>query len=675
MPGLDTLQRTLELRPDVPVTSEVVPVDTSKKSPLRTYLAQSKEPSLALIRARHVHDASHMWPNLSGEDLFELRGRFEQYKLGLSAQMTQLAPIESMLYDFGDELGRLSSSLQLLQEQLSQLSSNLVSQKTTTEQLNPVILDLMVPPAIVKSIMKTPVTPEWIENIRVLNEKQALVDSVHSGRSNMAEKYAGSRAFLDLEAELQLLTAKCVERIRDFTIGKIKLLRLSVAAASSQTVQKDLLLVKDAYQFLRHHHPDLANELQLAYIYTMRWYYRTRFAKYIYAIEKLHTHHIDLSTVLGAGLGSDEKSDIFGLRNWVGKSTLQPRTINAPPRMTINEYLSSIEKRMQILDERTNPQKAARAIPSQIAETTPFVYWIEFVYHQWTIALVDNIVVEYLFMVDFFYNGEEKFEALSSLSSKEGDGKRDWSHYMFDDVFNMGTQFVQYLIQKQPLTLPRSMASTSTRAGYATTQGSCDAYGILLMIRLTQGEQSLLHNEFHIPVVDSYLNSVLLVLWPQFTKVVDLNCDAMKSLSMRTAGQKSSDSMLAPLPLSQQFAHFLLGLLKLASPAHIEGDFRGEPLSTSINRLKNDFESILTRISNNMFAGKRKGVEKEVFLFNNYFLVVNILRNEVETDSDDEKGLKGSDHGGGLKSENQFKEVIQENVRHFEMLCEAYKQH
>ena len=87
----------------------------------------------------------------------------------------------------------------------------------------------------------------------------------------------------------------------------------------------------------------------------------------------------------------------------------------------------------------------------------------------------------------------------------------------------------------------------------------------------------------------------------------------------------------------------------------MEGDFRGEPLSTSINRLKNDFESILTRISNQLFAGKRKGAEKEVFLFNNYFLVVNILKNEV---------------GVGEK----FSELINEHVQHFEMLCNAYKQ-
>ena len=526
MPGLETLKQVLELRQDPLADSQSSVEDIHQNTPksqnqlLKSYVSTSQEPTLALIRARKTQASSESWSNLSAEDLLELRARFDNYKRELSSQMAQLAPIESMLYDFGDELGRLSGSLKLLQQQLTQLSSNLILQKTTTEHLNPIILDLMVPPATVKSIISSPVTPEWIENIRVLNEKQALVESVTSGKSELASLYGSSKAFLDLEHELKLLTAKTVERIRDFMISKIKLLRSPTASASSQAVQKDLLQVKDAFFFLRQHHPELANELQLAYIFTMRWYYRTRFAKYLYAIEKLNIHHIDLTTVLGSSSSTaDDKTDIFGLRNWVGKNSLQPRSITTPPRMTMNEYLLSIDKRIQILDERNDPEKAARAIPSQIAETTPFVYWIEFVYHQWCIALVDNIVVEYLFMVDFFYHGDEKFEPLSTLYSKgakDDDLTKDWSHYMLDDVFNMGAQFVSWLVQKQPLVLPRSVASTSTsRTGFTgATQGTCDAYGILLMIRITQSEQSLLHNEFHIPVVDNHLNSILDTLAP-----------------------------------------------------------------------------------------------------------------------------------------------------------------
>ena len=41
------------------------------------------------------------------------------------------------------------------------------------------------------------------------------------------------------------------------------------------------------------------------------------------------------------------------------------------------------------------------AMPSQIAETSPFPYWVEFVFNQFSMAVVDNVIVEYLFTIEF----------------------------------------------------------------------------------------------------------------------------------------------------------------------------------------------------------------------------------------------------------------------------------
>ena len=142
MPGLETLKQVLELRQDPLADSQSSVEDIHQNTPksqnqrVKSYVSTSQEPTLALIRARKTQASSESWSNLSAEDLLELRARFDNYKRELSSQMAQLAPIESMLYDFGDELGRLSGSLKLLQQQLTQLSSNLILQKTTTEHLN-----------------------------------------------------------------------------------------------------------------------------------------------------------------------------------------------------------------------------------------------------------------------------------------------------------------------------------------------------------------------------------------------------------------------------------------------------------------------------------------------------------------------------------------------------------
>ena len=94
----------------------------------------------------------------------------------------------------------------------------------------------------------------------------------------------------------------------------------------------------------------------------MRWYYQSKFSKYLYALEKLQIRRVD-SAVLG-----DNKA---------------------------GEYFTLFEKRFEILHSDQS------AMPSQIAETSPFSYWVEFVFNQFSMAVVDNVIVEYLFTIEF----------------------------------------------------------------------------------------------------------------------------------------------------------------------------------------------------------------------------------------------------------------------------------
>ena len=100
---------------------------------------------------------------------------------------------------------------------------------------------------------------------------------------------------------------------------------------------------------------------------------------------------------------------------------------------------------------------------------------------------------------------------------------------MFKNVFQIGQEFLTYI------------------------SNTLDAYGILFIIRLVQKSQAKLH-EVHIPVLDDYLNSLLLILWPHFTKIVDANCEAMKRTMLK--GKKATG--LAPISITQQFAQFFL---------------------------------------------------------------------------------------------------------------------
>lgn len=600
--------------------------------------------------------------DLTEHDIGILASRFETYATSITPMKKKLEPVEKLLLSFNDEIHSLSESLLSLREQSSQLSTDLDSQRSLVDTLNPVILDLVIPPSIAESIVKEPVDEKWVENIRFITEKSQLVSKVEEAteENELLYNYKDTTAFKELQEGLKALEAKAIERVRDHMINQIRLLRRS-PNLSSQVIQDKLLAVKEAFVFLKLRHEKLANQLQLAYIFTMKWYYTTRFAKYLYALQKLRLKQIDSTYVLGGNEISESRlTGLFGgLKETAYSSTASAASLASSAagasgttpssRPTINEYFASVAKRMEIL--KNGGQEARRSIPSQIAETTPFTYWLEFPYSQWSNAVLDNVIVEYLFFIDFFLQGDEKNVAVKDLDEQiavPSGSDQTWSQVMFTDVFKMGQEYVQWLMNYP--------SQIGTRFG--SSHGTCgDAYAILLVIRLVQSDQFILHNEFRVPVMDEYHNSLLLQLWPQFARVIDLNCDALKNevVSSSAFSLRSSRNQ-APLAVTQQFSQFLAGLLKLAFANEDDKDerFNGEPIGMSVTRLRNDFEGALTRASSRMFGAKKKGVEKEIFLFNNYFLALTILKNEFDEGS----------HA-----------FIDEQISHFQMLCDAYKQH
>lgn len=598
--------------------------------------------------------------DLSDHELGVVSARFELFADAIGPFKARLAPIETFLDNFNKEICDLSATLYSLLDMSSKLSQGLDLQRELVDKLNPIILDLMIPPAVAESVINEAVNEKWVENVRFIVEKQQLIAKI---KSDIDLPYKDLTALKQLEQGIAALEAKAIERIRDFLIVEIRLLRRSLKT-SSQVVQENLLQVRELYAFLEERHPVLAKQLHLAYIYTMKWYYTTRFAKYLYALQKLKLKAVDLLFVLGSSndhLGV--KLSLFGFVEASYAATLAATgSAETPNKPTLAEYFLSAAKRMAILDR---DGESRRSIPSQIAESTPFAYWLEFPFKQWSNAVLDNIIVEYLFVVEFFYQGNEKFEPVSNLDSSAANlphSSKDWSYVMFDDIYKMGQAYVNWLVMflYQSFSLRMVSSTTSSSAYGGGSYQTCDAYAILLMIRLIQNESYTLHNEFHVPVMDDYHNSLLLQLWPHFTKIIDINCESMKKhiLGSSSYSYRTSELNQAPINTTQQFAQYISGLLKLAFVHDKESDklsfFQGEPVAMSIVRLRNDFESALTKASGRVFgSSKSKAVQKEIFLFNNYFLVVTILRSEVDEEST-----------------NDF---VKEQIKHFELLCDAYK--
>ncbi|WPK27402.1 hypothetical protein PUMCH_004789 [Australozyma saopauloensis] len=599
----------------------------------------------------YTSESEDVFGNLSDADLGVLTARFQTFQDLLPPLKAKLQPVGDFLHEFNASVGQLSQSLAALQAQSQDLSLNVDYQRNIVERLNPILLDLMIPPSVAVSIASDPVDEKWIENIRFISEKQQLILKIN--RDSSFEQYKNTKALEDLTRGLAIIEDKAVERVRDHLIKQIRQLRLSVKT-SSQVIQERLLRVKEAFSFLKMRQPQLANQLQLAYIYTMKWYYTARFSKYLYSLQKLKLKNIDLLFVLG---GSNDHSDAKpGLFGFMDTGTVSPS--GAASRISLSEYFLSVDKRMSIFSTSEDEQ-GRKCIPSQIAETTPFSYWLEFLFKQWSYALLDNIIVEYLFFVDFFYQGREKFDHVNSLDSSSSSTLPaiDWCPFMFDGIFKIGHSLANWLATSSNQSLGARLTATAAVKAQFSPSAPCDSYAILFMIRIIQNASFALHNEFHIPVMDEYHNSLILLLWPHFTKIIDLNCEAIKKNILGTQSHRTLAKSLAPINTTQQFALLLSGLLKLAFVQEMAEDkqeqIQGEPICMSIVRLRNDYESALTKTSQQVFgSSKAKASQREMFLFNNYFLVTTILRNEFES------------------SPITF---VQEQVEHFSMLCEAYK--
>jgi vacuolar protein sorting-associated protein 52 len=324
------------------------------------------------------------------------------------------------------------------------------------------------------------------------------------------------------------------------------------------------LKFKDLYTFLHKHHPTLADEISLAYRNTIRWYYANQFSRYQKALEKIKLHVIDKNDVLGHEETSRKASVLSGSKS-IG-----------PPHDAFN-----LGRRVDVL--QTNNQVA---ISSYLAEEDSSTHYLEIVFRNYNLALIDNATAEYTFLAAFFCPPL----SLATVSKH--------FNYIFEPTFSIGQS------------LTKSIAAETY-----------DALGLLLCIRLNQHFAFELQRR-KVPAVDSYINATNMLLWPRLQKVMDHHCESVKaltnSLPTRPAGRSEQSKLsAAPHLITQRFGQLLHGVLALSTEA---GD--DEPVVTSLRRLRSEIEAFITRHSLAFGNDKRK---RDRFLYNNYSLILTII--------------------------------------------------
>lgn len=322
---------------------------------------------------------------------------------------------------------------------------------------------------------------------------------------------------------------------------------------------------------MQKHHDTLADEICLAYMNTMRWYYINQFTRYSKSLEKLKMHALD-------------KNDVLGHDDHLSRRSTTKMA--GPPHDAF-----SLGRRVDLLK---GPNQVA--LSSYMAEEDKATHYLEVPFRHFNLALVDNATAEYTFMASFFS------PALSySTIAKH-------FNYTFEPTFALGQALTRTLIAD-----------------------TYDCLGVLLCIRLNQHFAFELQRR-KIPAVDGYNNATNMLLWPRFQVVMDHHCESMHSLttsgnstilaSGNVGGGSSSGGAAsvsaAPHVVTQRFGQLLHGILALSTEA---GD--DEPVVTSLLRLRNEVEAFLTKYSQVCFGKDKR--RRERFLYNNYSLVLTII--------------------------------------------------
>lgn len=313
------------------------------------------------------------------------------------------------------------------------------------------------------------------------------------------------------------------------------------------------------------HHATLAEEISLAYMNTMRWYYLNRFSRYDKALGKVKIHVLDKSDTLG----HEDTTRMAAM--------LSSARLAGPPHDAFN-----LGRRIDLLKAKNQS-----ALPSYLAEEDRGGHYLEVPFRNLNLALMDNATVEYTFMAAFFCPAL----SLSQVSKN--------FNYVFEPTFELGR------------TLSKSLVGESF-----------DVLGILMCIRLNQQFSFELQRR-RVPALDGYTNATNMLLWPRLQLVMDRHCDSIRQLTnalptkpARLAGEQCKLTA-APHMVTQRFGQLLNGFLALSGEA---GD--DEPVNASLQRLRSEVEAFLNRQSQSYGTDNRKS---ERFLYNNVSLILTII--------------------------------------------------
>ncbi|QLG74998.1 hypothetical protein HG535_0H03250 [Zygotorulaspora mrakii] len=512
----------------------------------------------------------------------ELKNLEEDHQQVQTTLESVIPPIREYIENFNLQLSEFTNDLGFIRNKSSELKSLLEYNSVKLANISPLVNDLMISPSVIKDIIHSKINSSWIENIAYIKDKQEIYLKYKQDNEIAVPKDFGQLCqVLNISKEIVL------ERSKKFIIREIKKLR-GHQPVPCQPVQNEMIKVKEIFQFIVENNYSLALELRQAYSYSMRWYYKAYFSRYIRSLTILQFKMIDAQYALGNGLSntSFKKGSGFAISSYL--TTTYGRTSVAVTDESIQDYFQ-ISKRLSLLTQEDNT-----VMVSQIAENNTMQNYVEVGFKNLNLAILDNCTVEYKFLKEFFLIKSNEQELKGIIEQ------------VFQYTFDEALEYTKQLFLN-----------------------TYDIFGVLISIRIAQQLQFESQRR-KMPVVEEYLNAQLMLLWPKFQQLVDFQCESLRRVSITTnvanifGKATQRDPLTTPHELTVQFAKFLTSFLTLAITHEDQIDERSEPLYNSIIRVRNDFETVMTKCS-------KKTKSPERMLATNYMYLYNSLQHQHTT--------------------------------------------
>jgi len=557
--------------------------------------------------------------------------------------------LQTYLRNFNSQLSDFTTELRFIRHKSAELKNLLENNSRKLSKISPLVNDLIIPPKIIKSIIHDKITSSWQDNILFIKDKEEIYSKYKKERSNSESNNNTQSGMIILPKDfdnlcqlLEILKTIILERSKKFILSRIKILR-SGRPIPSQRVQQQMLHVRQIYSFIIENNYSLALEIRQAYAYTMKWYYKEYFSRYIRSLTILQFKNVDTQYSLGnilvnsnnANGGGSFASTLFG--NYLGSSFTTTVTNDM-----INEYFQ-ILKRLTILTQEDNT-----VMVSQIAEHNNNVNYIEIGFKNLNLAILDNFTVEFNFMKSFFQISTNVAEI----------------HGLLEQIFKP--------------TFDEAMVYTEN---VLITQYVYDIFGVLISIRVAN-QLIIESRKRSIGAIEDYMEDQLMSLWPKFQQLIDWQAESLNSIDVSQLILKKETVYSSPNDLTISFAYFLKSLLILttsavpdnANSSHeslstIEGndstinmntddqavDDTSEPLYNSIIRIRNVFEMVMTKFSKTLDS-------PEKFLSINYMHLYNMLEQQNLL-------LLEANEIGQMENDNP---ILKDTAFHYKTLVEAF---